>query len=126
MKTMNKWRCTALILALFICGCADTMDRENMLSAAGFRTVVATTPAQRQQLQTLRQDRVTPVRHGSEIAYIYPDPQQNTLYVGHEANYQAYRKMRLQKQMADENLEAAQMWSQPTWGAWGPWGGWWY
>ena len=45
--------------------------------------------------------------------------------------YQAYRQLRLQKQMADEKLETAEinLEEQMAWDGWGGWGGWgpgWY
>jgi hypothetical protein len=43
--------------------------------------------------------------------------------VGQQAQYDAYQKLRLQKQLAADQVQAAEMNSEPAWGAWGGWGG---
>jgi hypothetical protein len=65
----------------------------------------------------------TVVRNG-QTWYVYPDPTHCTcLYVGNAANYQQYQKLALQKQIAQENLMAAEVNDDASldWGAWGPW-----
>jgi hypothetical protein len=39
------------------------------------------------------------------------------LYVGQQAQYDAYQKLRLQKQLAADQVQAAEMNSEPAWGA---------
>ena len=103
-------------------GCSTTKSRENMLSAAGFQMVPADTPQREAHLKSLPADKITPVQREGITYYTFPDPKNNVLYVGQEQQYQEYRKLRLQKQMADEELSAAQM-NDYNWGVWGPWGG---
>lgn len=52
--------------------------------------------------------------------FVFPDAKSQVLYVGHDAQYQEYEKLRLQKQMADEQVEAADV-NQANWGMWGSW-----
>jgi hypothetical protein len=40
------------------------------------------------------------------------------LYVGQQEQYQEYQKLRLQKQMADEQMNAADM-DENAWAVWG-------
>ena len=55
----------AIALLAFIVGCANTQHTENLLSAAGFRTIAANTPQRQELLKTLPPDRVTVAqRHG--------------------------------------------------------------
>ena len=93
MKTFKTFLITGILMGLAI-GCSTTQNRENMLSAAGFRMVPANTPERQAHLTSLPADKITP----------------------------EYRRLRLQKQMADEQLAAAQM-NENDWGVWGAWGG---
>lgn len=107
-------------LAALVMGCASTKSKENMLSAAGFNAVPATTPQQQTQLQTLPKDKITTVARNGTTYYIFPDMKHQMLYVGNDAQYQQYQKLRLQNQMAEDQLQAAEM--NSDWGGWGMWG----
>ncbi len=120
MKTFKVLLATAALVALAI-GCTTTKERENMLSAAGFKIVPANTPEREAHLKSLPADKITLVQRQGTTYYTFPDPKNNVLYVGQEAQYQQYRKLRYQKQLADEQLETAQM-NENAWGAWGVWG----
>jgi hypothetical protein len=63
---------------------------------------------------------------------VYRDPGvRHCLYVGGAPEYQQYQKLRLQKDIADEESNAARNWGSdarggwggwsPTWDAWRPW-----
>jgi hypothetical protein len=121
MKRNVKWICTGMAVTILFCGC-ETTNREHTLAAAGFHTVVATTAQQKQQLQSLPSDRLTPLSRGQQTVFVFPDPKRGVLLVGREANYEEYRKLRLQQQIANENLAAAETWNDPAWAAWEPWG----
>ena len=123
MKTFKTLLTIGALLAVAI-GCTTTKERENMLSAAGFKMVPANTPEREAHLKSLPADKITSVQRQGTTYYTFPDPKNNVLYVGQEPQYQKYRQLRLQKQMADEQLEAAQM-NENAWGAWGAWGGGW-
>jgi hypothetical protein len=84
------------LLALGV-GCASTQQTENLLSAAGFRTVVITNP-QQQQVQPYK---VTTTERNGETHYVYADPARKQVYVGDQSQYQRYRQLK-------KELEAAQ------------------
>jgi hypothetical protein len=121
-----------LVIAGFV-GCAsyDAQNTESLLVAAGFRTRTPTTPAQEAMF-----NRMTPyklerrIRNG-KVLYAYADKQQNVVYVGGENEYQQYKQLALQKSIAEDQLEAAQINEETTlydnsWGPyWGPWNTWW-
>jgi len=119
---------TACLLALlaFLAACATDPGTENMLAAAGFRAKIASTPQQIAHLKTLPAGKVTLVQRQGQIFYVYPDAAHNTAYVGTPQAYQTYQQYRLQKQLSNENLLAAQASeTQPiVWEVWGP--GFWY
>ena len=117
------------LLALSV-GCAtttSTQNRESMLVAAGFKTVTPKTTAHQQKLQKLPPGKVTMIQKKGKTYYIFPDPAQNRAYVGGPNEYQAYQQLRAANNIANENLETAQMYqdAEMQWGAWGGWGmGW--
>jgi hypothetical protein len=92
-----------------------------MLSAAGFKIVPATTPEQQAHLKTLPQHKVTMVMREGKTYFAYPDVKQQVLYVGQQAQYDAYQQLRQQKQIAEEQAETAN--SEAAWAPWGAWGG---
>ena len=116
----------ALLVLAMGCASTQTQTKESMLIAAGFKVIVPHTAAQQKRLQALPPDKVTPLVHkDGNRYYVFPDAANNQAYVGGPQQYQAYKQLRLQNKLANENLEAAQMnWdASMDWGAWGGWGG---
>ena len=124
---------TALLALLAGCTTTqtDVQDKRNMLIAAGFKTITPKTAEQQQRLQKLQVGTVATVQKNGKTYYIVADPPQNLVYVGGPKQYQAYQHLRIQKQLAQENLETAAMYQDASmdWGGWGGWGvgwgGWW-
>src|SRR6516165_4743728 len=113
------------ILAL-VAGCAaNTQSTENLLSAAGFRTIVANTPQRQQHLKTLPANKVVLVQRNGKNHYVYADPANNQIYVGNPSQYQQYQQLRLARNLAQDQLATAELNQQavmnPEWGMWGPW-----
>ena len=96
----------ALTLAV---GCATTKQTEQMLSAAGFKAVVPNTPQQEQQIKTLPADKLTVAHRNGKIYYVFPDPAHNRLYVGSPDQYQNYKLMVENNQIAGQNRVDADM-----------------
>ena len=124
-------------LLTLIVGCATTQtagieDKRTMLVAAGFKTVTPKNAAQQQKLQTLKTGQVAQVQKNGKSYYVVADPSQNVVYVGGPTQYQKYQQLRAERQLAEENLEAAEMYQDAamnwdTWGGWGMgWGRWYY
>lgn len=114
---------SVLALIVLVAGCAHTGQTENLLSSAGFTTVSATTPQRQQHLKTLPPHRVTKVRRDGKIYYVYADPAHNQIYVGTQFQYYRYRDMRLEKNLAQENVQGADLTDdmENGWDVWGPW-----
>jgi hypothetical protein len=104
-------------------GCSTTKQTENLLSAAGFKTIPATTPQQQAHLKTLPPNKVTMVVRDAKPYFVYPDAKAQVLYVGQQAQYDAYQKLRVEKQMAEDQAQAAEVYAPGAWGPWGDWGG---
>jgi len=62
----------------------------DLLTQAGFKTVVAKTPQQQQHLRTLQQGTVSQMQQTGKHYYVYPDVSDNRLYVGTPKEYDAY------------------------------------
>src|ERR1700751_3544294 len=74
----------AFALLALAAGCTGmtTQSKENLLIAAGFRTVVPKTAAQQQKLQALPPDKVAMVQKGGKTYYVFPDAANNRALVG--------------------------------------------
>lgn len=121
-----------LVVAGFV-GCAsyDAQSKESLLSAAGFKTRTPSTAKQQAMF-----NRMTPyklerrIRNG-KVLYAFADKQQNVVYIGGENEYRQYKQLALQKSIAEDQLEAAQINEEnalydESWGPyWGPWNTWW-
>ena len=122
-----------LLLALFN-GCAswDASSQESLLSAAGFKTRTPSTPQQQTMFARMAPYTVERRERHGKVLYAYADKNQHLLYIGGEAEYQRYKQLGLQKSIADNQLQAAQinedatLFNQTYWGPyWGPWNPWW-
>jgi hypothetical protein len=78
----------------------------NLLSAAGFKTVVASNDKQLQEIPKLPADRVTVMSNTGKNYFVYPDMARKQIYVGTEKEYQAYLKLRAQNNMPVTDTEA--------------------
>lgn len=130
MESKRGWKlCAIAATGLLLAGCMTEQEivqgRENMLAAAGFSFRPANTPARQAELKTLPPHKFVYQERNGKLVYIYADPTIcDCLYIGSEEAYQRYHRLALQKQIADEQLQAAQM-GMGGWN-WGPWGpGWW-
>ena len=110
----------AIALLSMALGCANTQHTENLLSAAGFRTVIANAPQRQEQLKALPPDKVTLVQRNGKNYYVYADQANNQVFVGTPSQYQKYQQLRLANNLAQDQLETAQM-NSLNWGMWGPW-----
>jgi hypothetical protein len=121
---------TGVLLMLGACTQA-VVQKEDLLSAAGFTFRPANTPQAAAALKALPAHKfVHQMRNGQPI-WIYADPSIcGCLYAGNEAAYQRFRQLVFQKQIADEQSQAAMMnqnaameqsATMMNWAIWGPW-----
>ncbi len=82
---------------------------ENLLAAAGFKTIVASTDKQLQMLPTLPAGQVTVVTQTGKNYFVYPDAAKNRIYVGTEKEYQAYMRLRARNNLPAPNPEGSYM-----------------
>ena len=124
MKTfLNPAKLSALLALLILTGCSTTKQTENMLSAAGFKIVVAATPKQEQKLKALPPGKVTTVQRNGKTYFVFPDAAHNRIYLGNQQQYQNYQQMLLDQKIAVQNRGAGDMVAADgsDWSDWGPW-----
>jgi len=115
----------AAACAAFLVSCSttqtSTQNKESMLVASGFKTIIPKTAAQQQKLQNLSPGKVTMIQKKGKTYYIFPDPANNRAYVGGPRQYQAYQQLRAENKLTREDLETAEMYqdSEMQWSLWG-------
>ncbi len=118
----------ALLLPLLpLTACATMQQRvahkEDSLSAAGFVSRPADTPARQAMLTRLPPNKFTQRTHDGVVHYVSADPTGcNCLYVGTQQAYGTYVRQMQRQKLADQQQLTAEEFSDPTWD-WGGWGG---
>ena len=135
MKTSKLQNLTIVsllvLVATLLCGCATTEKANtiSLLTAAGFKARTPETAKQKEIFAALPDQQVMRATvKGKGVFYVYKDTVNGVAYVGREAEYQKYRNLATQQQIAQQyymasemNQDAAMGW----YGAWGPRGIWW-
>jgi hypothetical protein len=121
---LNPIKLSAILALLILAaGCATTKHTETMLSAAGFKVVVAGTARQEQKIKSLPPGKITLTRRNGKAYYVFPDAAHNRIYLGTKSEYQNYQQMLLDNKIADQNRVDAEM--APVDGAdWNDWDTW--
>lgn len=117
---MKSFTLPLLLAVLALAGCSTGQNKEPLLSAAGFRTVVPSTPAQVAQLKTLPQLKVIPVSKKGKTVFMFADSSRNMLLVGNQKEYTAYQQYALQYKMQQSKEATAALNADASeWGCWG-------
>ncbi len=114
----------AALCGLIFTGCAGAgaSGTESMLSASGF---VARTPENAKQHElydALPPYKVHRATAEGKVFYAYKDEKQGLAYVGDEAAYQRYQQLAVQKSIARDYYDAAEMNRETAWGWYGAYG----
>jgi len=116
----SVWKVLSLCIAVGACA-PMVQNKENMLAAAGFTLLPASTPQRQASLASLPPHKFVHRTRNGKVVYIYADPTIcDCLYVGDQAAYGRYRQNVFQKNLADERLMTAEMNENFDWGVWGP------
>ncbi len=124
MRVLTTLAAIGLCLAATACNDPgrSVAKKEDMMAAAGFKVLPVNTPERQAAFRTLPPH--TFVRQGKDnkVVYVYADPTIcNCLYVGGQKAFGTYNTLRLEKRMANIQLQAAVDNSMDSWN-WGPWG----
>ena len=107
---------------LILCSCHSLRDKEADLTAAGFRTVIPSTPAQTALVKSLPQAHLTCVQKNGQTRFLLADAAHHRLLIGNQSQYQAYQKLHLQRMRAGEALATASL-NADAGAEWSNWGG---
>jgi hypothetical protein len=114
MRQISRTALAALLIFIFAIvttGCGTQQETpaqraqrvESMLATAGFHVLPADTPARQAQLQSLTPLKMRFYPHNGKMHYWYADPYYcNCIYSGNEKAYDAYQRIKLQQQMANQ------------------------
>jgi hypothetical protein len=123
-------RAIAISLISLLAACAQMQRASNRgmeseLSLAGFKVLIADTAEKQTMLHTLSPRTVTRMDRPDGTYFFYADPDLcSCLYVGRQAEYDAYQKLLVERQLSDQQMYANEMAQdrQVGWGPTGPWG----
>jgi hypothetical protein len=110
---------------LVVAGCAEmgSGNTTSLLTAAGFRARTPQTPKQQQIYAALPPYQVQHATvPGKGVFYVYKDEKAGIAYVGREAEYQRYKELAVQQQIAQNYYMAAEMDRAAAFGWYGAWG----
>ena len=117
MRTLTRLALVAVAVSL-LPACTyikreDADKVESTLAAAGFKMKVADTPERLAKLQALPVRKIFTKQRDGEPVY---------LYAGRQEQYDTYRRMAMEQQIAQEQVQAAEMNESAAmnWGMWGP------
>ena len=109
-----------LLSALALTSCSTGQNKERLLSAAGFRTVVPSTPQQVAKLKTMPQRQVIPVTKNGKTSFLFADSARTLLLIGNQNQYSQFQQYALQYHLAEDKVEAASLNADAAdWGCWG-------
>jgi hypothetical protein len=116
---------TATAAALLLAGCAEmeVTNTKSLLSAAGFQVRTPQTARQKEIYAALPPYKVERGTVNGKTFYVFKDENAGVAYVGREPEYQRYKQLAIQQQIAQDYYMAATMnstWSRGWYGAWGP------
>ncbi len=103
----------AVAALTFVTGCASTAtttaaaspQKEGMLQQAGFKTKMVTTAKQQQQVSALPSGKVSAVKYHGKLYYVYPTAKKDQIYVGKQAQYNAYKQITQKAKMAQQGQQ---------------------
>jgi hypothetical protein len=118
-----------LTLCAALPGCSaierhEAEQTEQLLSAAGFQMRAADTPAKLADLERLQQQKLVRHDRDGEVTYVYADATGcKCLYTGDRESYDQFEKLRVQENVAQQEMMAAEMNQEAAmnWEMWGPW-----
>jgi len=130
--TRILWALVLAAAAAGIAGCAamrerEVRDVEDMLAAAGFVMKAADTPDKAANLQNLPPHQLVLQQRDGQPYYVYADPDVcKCIWAGDQKAFAQFQQLRIQKQIADAQLAAAQAYRDAAfnWNLWGPWPWW--
>ncbi len=129
--TQTRWLSMVTLVAVLtvaVGGCTyfrkqDADQTEATLAAAGFKMKPADTPKREAGIVQFPPRKIVSRTRDGKLTYFYADPNFcKCLYYGDAQAYARYQQLAIQRQIAQEQVEAAEMNEDAAmdWGMWGP------
>ena len=67
-------------------------QKEALLAQSGFKVVTVKTPKQQQAVNGLAEGRCSAVKYNGKLYYVFPTATKDRIYVGKQAQFNAYKK----------------------------------
>src|SRR6266480_1114936 len=80
-------------------------EKEVLLAQSGFKVKPVTTPKQQQHVSQLAQGRVSAVKYNGKVYYAYPTAKKDQVYVGNQAQFNAYKQAFKARQVAQQGQQ---------------------
>ena len=89
-----------------------------LLISSGFNPIAATTPEMVNRLMSFPPNQFQLRQKNGRPYYVYADPANNQVFVGTPSQYQKYQQLRLANNLAQDQLQTAQLnsWGPGLWG----------
>lgn len=103
----------------------EAKGEESLLSAAGFAIKPADSPKRAEALASMPPLKMVRRIKDGRLVFTYADPYRcKCLYTGNEAAYDEYKRLQAQRNVAADQMMAANEAEMATldWDMWGPWG----
>ena len=119
MKTIKKLLTLTVIVGAvgttaLVAGCQTattsqtapaTSQKEVLLAQSGVQTKAVTTQKQQQHVSQLAGGRVSAVKYNGKVYYVYPTAKKEKIYVGNQAQFNAYKQALKTRQMAQQGRQ---------------------
>ena len=84
------------------------VQKEALLAQSGFKVKTVTTPKQQQQVSKLPLNVVSAVKYQGKLYYVFPTATKDRIYVGKQAQYNAYKQALKAKIISQQPQPASQ------------------
>ncbi len=92
-------------------------QKESLLAQSGFKVITVTTPKQQKAVSGLAQGRVSAVKYQGELYYVFPTATKDKIYVGKQAQFNAYKQALAGQQASQQTSAYAQQQQQMAQGS---------
>src|SRR5204863_4780905 len=107
----------ALLAACQTTGTGAVAQKESLLAQSGFKVITITTPKQQQAVSGLAQGRCSAVTYNGKLYYVFPTGTKDRIYVGRQAQFNAYKQALAGQQASQQTSAYAQQQQQMAQGS---------
>jgi len=108
----------ALVAACQTTGTGQAVaQKEALLAQSGFKVVTVTTPKQQKAISGLAMGRCSAVKYQGKLYYVYPTATKDRIYVGKQAQFNAYKQALAARKTSQQASQFAQQQQQMAQGS---------